>query len=253
MYEIIHRLLQWCRYMHIPVIMLSATLPNAKKQYLVDLPENSGLSFADNYPLITSVTWGGRVQQIDVPGRPHVQREYQIRLQPLADEYYLIAKEALAQVASEGCICVLLNTVHRAQCVYKALKDLSDDTQLLLFHARYPAETKQEIENRCVSFFGKGAGDSFAGNVLPAMMMVEIKDDSIPVSYVNAFAKPAFAHAGRSLVEDSLDKLVNEINTIDSTYEIPSKRVFFAPDYQRCPNKAKHVMTFNELISCRFI
>ena len=93
-----------------------------------------------------------------------------------------------------------------------------------------------------------GKQNSFAGNVLPAMMMLEIKPDPIPVSYVNAFVKPARAGVGRSLVENSLDKFVEEVNKTDAAFSIPCKRVFFAPGYESCPNNAESVATLSALI-----
>ena len=93
-----------------------------------------------------------------------------------------------------------------------------------------------------------GKQNSFAGNVLPCMMMVEIKEDPIPVSYVNAFAKPARTGNGRSLIENSIDKFIDEIDTVDTAFDIPCYRVFFAPGYDRCPENAGKTVTLNELI-----
>jgi CRISPR-associated endonuclease/helicase Cas3 len=55
-----------------------------------------------------------------------------------------------------ACTCVILNTVHQAQQVYHHLKDLvDDDTVLMLFHSRFRAERRQEIEQDVLDYFGK--------------------------------------------------------------------------------------------------
>lgn len=56
-----------------------------------------------------------------------------------------------------------------------------------------------------------GKQNSFAGNVLPAAVLVECKDYPVPVSYANAFAKPAKASANTDLVEDSIAKLQQHV------------------------------------------
>lgn len=70
-----------------------------------------------------------------------------------------------------------------------------------------------------------GKQNSFAGNVLPAAILVECKTEKIPVSYVNAYEEPINS---RSLVKDSVQKLVDECNMTTACYGVPvEKRLWF--------------------------
>lgn len=59
MSQILHRLLQWCKALEIPVVLLSATLPPAKKQQLLSAYTTEILQ--DQYPAVTAVTASGRL------------------------------------------------------------------------------------------------------------------------------------------------------------------------------------------------
>lgn len=74
-----------------------------------------------------------------------------------------------------------------------------------------------------------GKQNSFAGNVLPSAILVEGKDYPVPVSYANAFAKPASAFQNVDLVQDSIEKLQKQV--LETEKAFPSlavgKRVWF--------------------------
>lgn len=74
-----------------------------------------------------------------------------------------------------------------------------------------------------------GKQNSFAGNVLPSAVLVECKDYPVPVSYANAFAKPAKASVKADLVEDSITKMQQHV--VATAKAFPSladaKRVWF--------------------------
>lgn len=96
-----------------------------------------------------------------------------------------------------------------------------------------------------------GKQNSFAGHVLPSAVLVECKDKKIPVSYVNAYTEPAYTSAGKDLVENSIEKLVNECNMISRNYGLPvEKRLWFCVDkYQTsAPEAAVSCKTFHELV-----
>lgn len=94
-----------------------------------------------------------------------------------------------------------------------------------------------------------GKQNSFAGNVLPSAMLVEMKTDKIPVSYVNAFAEPS---SGKNLVRNSISKLAGEVNMIAKAYELPvEKRFWFCVekyDDINSPDSSIVCNTFNELV-----
>lgn len=75
-----------------------------------------------------------------------------------------------------------------------------------------------------------GKQNTFAGQVFPSLIMVECKQDKIPLSYVNAFEKPVTLSMGRSILENSIEKLSEHVRAMDTTYQLPVRhRVWVAP------------------------
>lgn len=170
MSEILHRLLEWCRALEIPVVLLSATLPPEKKAnvlsaYTGEVPDTC-------YPAVTAITETGRVIV-----RPVTQTERRntvgVSLDRILHCEREIASMATRLVERGGCICVLLNTVKQAQAVYSALRSNGFDGELLLFHARFPARQRDEIERRCIRLFGKDKVNRPQKAILVATQVVE--------------------------------------------------------------------------------
>ena len=78
-----------------------------------------------------------------------------------------------------------------------------------------------------------GKQNTFAGQVLPDVVMVECKKDKIPLSYVNAFEEPVSAWGNRpDLVKNSVKKLTEHVDCMDHAYELPVlHRAFFTPRF----------------------
>lgn len=169
MSEIIRRLLEWCKALEIPVVMLSATLPPAKKKELFAPYTSQPLSQA--YPLITAITKDGTVHETVVPETTH-RMAAKTALLPVLNDPEQIAAAAAEEVRNGGCLCVLMNTVREAQAVYSALKQrYSGD--LLLFHAQFPAQRRAELEELCIRRYGKDKSQRPAQSILVATQVVE--------------------------------------------------------------------------------
>ena len=85
-----------------------------------------------------------------------------------------------------------------------------------------------------------GKQNTFAGQVLPDLVMVECKKDKIPLSYVNAFEEPVSAWGNQpNLVKKSIEKLTAHVDCMDYAYELPVlHRAFFAPRFTETQPKA---------------
>jgi CRISPR-associated endonuclease/helicase Cas3 len=169
MSEIIVRLLEWCKALEIPVVMLSATLPPAMKKKLL-VPYGSQ-SFSEAYPLITSINADGTATEHVVSETSH-KLAVSIRQSSVLRDTAAIARAAAEEVKDGGCLCVLMNTVREAQEVYKALQD-SFDGDLLLFHAQFPAEQRTELEHACIRRYGKDKTHRPQRSILVATQVVE--------------------------------------------------------------------------------
>ena len=160
MYSIIERLLNWCAVLNIPVIILSATLPKKRRKSLVDAygGNSKGFNLSDAYPLITTTSPNEDIKQKEILGT-FMKSKVSICCMPLLGKWEEVANFTLEKAKSNGCICVIVNTVKEAQQLYKTLAERNTDINLdiLLFHARYPAEDRQYIEKTCLDYFGKNS------------------------------------------------------------------------------------------------
>ncbi len=171
MTTIIGRLLEWLGALDCTVILLSATLPSARRALLAEAfraglgrrvpgetPSLAHLAVAP-YPRVTWVTADGtRTDAIALPGPSRLVRLIR-RPEVMADPDAFGAWLA-QQLADGGCAVVIATTVARAQAIHRGLLqwfpgDANDgDPVLDLFHARYPFAWREAIELRVRRRFG---------------------------------------------------------------------------------------------------
>lgn len=148
---LIEALLQWLKAMGSSVVLMSATLPRAKRDALIR-------------------AWGGVAGQLPAHAYPRllladdlgIRSEHfaardlaPIHINGLGEGLHELLDKALALVAEGGCGVLIVNTVDRAQKLYASLRErLGDDTQLLLFHARLPADERNKRERQVLELFG---------------------------------------------------------------------------------------------------
>ena len=133
---------------------------------------------------------------------------------------------------------------------------VSLDTDALAENLKY-AENAEEIVRRAIPALLRamaftdpsGKQNSFAGHVLPSVVMVECKEKKIPTSMVNAFVEPV----GKSgdLVAMSARKLADEVDMTARNFGLEVKqRLWFCVDkYDIKPETATKICaTFPELV-----
>lgn len=149
---LIAALLRWLKALGCSVVLMSATLPRKRLADLlgawdIDAAEVPALS----YPRV-SVAHSGQILAETVAARP---------LPPIEVGGIEEAPEALVAQAVEllthgGCGAIIVNTVDRAQRLYRLLADtLPADCELILFHARFPADERGERERTVLNRFGR--------------------------------------------------------------------------------------------------
>lgn len=158
---LLDRLVAWLGELGASVVILSATLPEARRHALLqayagsEAPKEATLP----YPRVSVITRGAQVSFASSieGGRPSTTLE----LGWLSDEPGALELELRDAVAHGGCVGVIHNTVRRAQETYRALRDaraaglLPADTRLLLLHARFPAGDRRGLERTLVEALGK--------------------------------------------------------------------------------------------------
>lgn len=132
----------------------------------------------------------------------------------------------------------------------------SIDTDALAENLKY-AENADEIVRKAIPALIRamaftdpsGKQNSFAGHVMPSVVMVECKEKKIPTSMVNAFVEPV----GKSgdLVKQSAEKLAAEVDMTARNFGLEVKeRLWFCVDkYDVKPDSAAKICaTFPELV-----
>lgn len=132
----------------------------------------------------------------------------------------------------------------------------SIDTDALAENLKY-AENAEEIVRKAIPALIRamaftdpsGKQNSFAGHVMPSVVMIECKEKKIPTSMVNAFVEPV--GKGGDLVKQSAEKLAAEVDMTARNFGLEVKeRLWFCVDkYDVKPDSATKICaTFPELV-----
>jgi CRISPR-associated endonuclease/helicase Cas3 len=174
MADLMDVLLGWLRALHCRVILLSATLPKARRKALLrawgchgDYPESS-------YPCITRVSEDRQVQSRGFDVQP--RKPLMFRLIPdTVEEHWKQGASLILQLvrANGGLGALVLNTVGDAQNAYDWLREQGfGNIHVDLFHGRFTTQDRDAIETRVLNRFGKtGAREQSA--ILVATQVVE--------------------------------------------------------------------------------
>ena len=175
MSTLLERLLEWLAALGSSVVLLSATLPKARREALLAAytrgsrkPEGVTLPRTE-YPRVSWVSAASgsdsRTVAVSSRGEKDILLEWRDGLVPSQDGERVLLGEILEGALSRGgCAAVICNTVSRAQEVYRALKPYFPGTagdggpELDLFHSQYLFEDREKRERRSLSRFGKPGG-----------------------------------------------------------------------------------------------
>lgn len=162
-------LLRWLLALGSSVVLLSATLSPSIRRKLAgvvgsDLPEQE-----QPYPRLSIFCPGREIDQKHFEADP--ARRQTIWLQAISPDLSEMREALEGHLTRGGMGLALLNTVQRAQDLYRTFsegeplerdgqrvgKRLPNGTEVLLFHARFPADRRQRREIHALETFGDGA------------------------------------------------------------------------------------------------
>ncbi|GFO83047.1 MAG: hypothetical protein A49_26740 [Methyloceanibacter sp.] len=174
MADLLDVLLGWLRALHCRVILLSATLPKARRKALLRAWGAKNEDADSDYPAMTWVTGQGdlRVRGIDL------QRRKPLIFELVPCESNECWSEGATRIlrlvrAKGGLGALVVNTVRDAQKAFDWLRaqELAG-IRLDLFHARFTARDRDGIEERVLSYYGK-TGRRTQPAILVATQVVE--------------------------------------------------------------------------------
>lgn len=147
------RMLCWLGAYHVPVVLLSATLPKNRKEALLkaylNKPKLDMLDGEDGYPLIT---WSdGNALHTSAVHSGKEDKHIAVRRET-TDSILKILEE---KMAGGGCAGIICNTVAQAQKTAMELEAAFPEKRVILCHSRFIAEDRVKIETGLEACIGK--------------------------------------------------------------------------------------------------
>lgn len=166
----LHELLHWCAGAHIPVVLMSATLPPDLRSELLASYTGKADQWApsEQYPIITSALADGTTSRVScMPYRKDMQVSIEVLdTDDPADVSPIV--NAVDDATSEGgCALVIMNTVKRAQTTYRQLK--ARGIPAVILHGRLTTSTRADRTADVVSLLG---ADRHIGSGRPDRLIV---------------------------------------------------------------------------------
>ena len=177
MTAILQKLLKWCKVLKIPVILLSATLPEKLKKSYLEAYGAQTKSCSDAYPLMTCVHENGTVAEINC--KAFRNSSYKAFL-----KYGMSSPDVIADIAKKtaekgGNIGLFVNTVKTGQEVFGKLIASGYTETIRLFHGRYQVAERSAIENDLLSVFSK-SGHRPASSIT---ICTQVCEQSLDISF----------------------------------------------------------------------
>ncbi len=165
--EYIEESLSWCGAYGIPVILLSATLQQAKRVSFIEAYKKSFMKYSAigpddeifeqeewrtslGYP---SITWteGGSVYQKDIEIPNDIKKEITL----IREDEENIVEILNDKLSDGGCAAIITNTVKKAQEVKSRLKAAFSDKKIFLYHSRFTSSARARKEALILNMLGK--------------------------------------------------------------------------------------------------
>jgi CRISPR-associated endonuclease/helicase Cas3 len=156
MTTVIERLLNWLAAMDTSVILLSATLPqsrrlNLARAYGVEIGPSEDAPTA--YPSLWVMSRAGAHHAS--PPAEQGQRQLELNTLSLGSDCQAQARWLMEKVIEGGSACWIVNTVERAQGIFRALNEMAPaDMDLMLLHSRFPLDERQRLEEKLAQRYG---------------------------------------------------------------------------------------------------
>ena len=196
MQDMIENFLAYCGVYHVPVVILSATLPSTIKEKLLSAYTGFGdkerqyirngaettyegkWNMCNTYPLITMashVDYGKTIEITETPFPTSRHLIYRYQMISVGEEYVEeIGMVCMDKIKKGGCLAVIVNLVDEAKDLYRFLKDHADgDTEIYLLHGRNTEQNKVNASNEIKKIFGKDRSWRPAKSIVVSTQILE--------------------------------------------------------------------------------
>ena len=193
-------LLEWLADLGSSVVLLSATLPKARREQLLAAyarglgKEPEATAPPAEYPRISWVSQdaktGSRTVAVSARGRKEISLTWSDGSLPGDGQTSFQLGEMLnGALAQGGCAAFICNTVRRAQETYLALKPYfhgvadNGESELDLLHSQYPFEDRELREQRALARFGKPDGRGIRRPLRAVLVATQIIEQSLDLDF----------------------------------------------------------------------
>ncbi|MFF7081754.1 type I-E CRISPR-associated protein Cse1/CasA [Streptomyces lavendulae] len=176
MNEYLERVLSWLGQYKVPVIMLSATLPAARRQALAHAyaggqDQREELAEATSYPLISMVS-EGRETVLGTPSTA-ADRGTTITLERIDDGLGTLADRLERELANGGCALVIRNTVDRVLQTADILRERFGAEEVTVAHSRFVDLDRAAKDDDLIARFGPSANRPAGRHIVVASQVAE--------------------------------------------------------------------------------
>lgn len=176
---LIDSLLRWLKAMGSSVVLMSATLPRQRRDALLTAWGVTAEAVPElTYPRMVLADERG-LHGSAFGSRPLPP----ISLRPVREELGELAACARRLLERGGHGAVIVNTVNRAQELFRQLEPLrGEGVRLVLFHARFPADERAAREREVLEVFGKTGTDRLRpGRAL--LIATQVAEQSLDIDF----------------------------------------------------------------------
>ncbi|MEV0318161.1 CRISPR-associated helicase Cas3' [Streptomyces sp. NPDC050659] len=170
------RVLSWLGAYRVPVVVLSATLPAARRRALAEAYTGATtgayteVEGAVGYPLLTAAARG----QAPVVVRPGASgRSSTVDVEPLDDGLGVLADRLEGELADGGCALVVRNTVNRVLETAKVLRERFGVDAVTVAHARFVDVDRAAKDAELLEKFGPSSAVRPAKHIVVASQVAE--------------------------------------------------------------------------------
>lgn len=163
--QYLYKVINWLGAYHVPIVILSATLPKEKRNQLLIayLKGKFGRKYKQNfkaskdwqtmqaYPLLSLLDGDKLMQVSNFPGQSD-QLPSKLRVERLNLDDQALVLHILNKISSGGVAGVIVNTVKRAQQLAKLVPK---DTEMMLIHSAFLSPEREKQEEVLQSLIGK--------------------------------------------------------------------------------------------------
>ncbi|WNI16533.1 type I-E CRISPR-associated protein Cse1/CasA [Actinacidiphila sp. ITFR-21] len=169
----VERALEWLAAYRVPVVLLSATLPAARRQALVRAYAGADavLPHTDAYPLLTAVGQDGATSYA-CPAAASGRRT-DIRVERLDDDLTSLVGRLESELRDGGCALVVRNTVDRVLEAAERLQERFGAANVTVAHSRFVAADRASKDRELLRLFGPDGDRPKGPHIVVASQVVE--------------------------------------------------------------------------------